>query len=171
MWLVVVAVAAVAVLGVGAFVLVGRGDDSRSSSDDASGQPPSPATESTAGPASQPEQVVEPVDATRAYFQAVVAGDCAYMIDHSTPASWSSEGQSRDQALAECQADTAGATGLEGLTVADVTLVRQTVDTALVRVDVTLGGRTETRELPVQLVDGVWLVDIADADRGGPGGG
>jgi hypothetical protein len=161
--------AAVVVLGGGAFVLLSGGDDP-ASDDPAADRVPASAPSSTGAPVTGPDQLLQPVDATRAYFAAVATGDCAYMIDHSTPASWSPDGQSRDDALAECQADTAGATGLEGLTLADVTLVSQTGDSALVRIDVTLAGRTESRELPVQLVDGVWLVDIAGAEGGGAGG-
>jgi hypothetical protein len=174
LWLVLGAVAAVAVLAAGAFVLVG-GDDS-ASDDEPAGRSPTSAPESTASPATEPEgdgeqraELLQPVAATRAYFEAVAAGDCAYMIDHSTPASWSSEGQSREEALAECRTDVAGSTGLEGLTVADVTLVSQSGDTAVVRVDVSLAGQTESRELPVRHVDGEWLVDLAGADRGGFG--
>jgi hypothetical protein len=40
-----------------------------------------------------------------------------------------------------------------------------------VRIDVTLAGRTESRDLPVRHVDGVWLVDIAGAEGGGVGAG
>jgi hypothetical protein len=174
LWLVLAAVAAVAVLGVGAFFLVGRDDDA--ASDGTGGgqdRPPTSATDATAAPETEPDggggrpdQALEPVAATRAYFEAVAAGDCAYIVDHSTPASWSTEGQSRDEALAECEADAAGTTGLEGLTVGDVTLVDQTDDRAVVRIDLTLAGQTETPELPVQLVDGVWLIDLAGAEGG-----
>jgi hypothetical protein len=41
-----------------------------------------------------------------------------------------------------------------------------------VRIDLNLAGETRSPQLPVQLVDGVWLVDIAAADEdafGGPG--
>jgi hypothetical protein len=175
MWLVLAGVAAVAVLGVGAFVLIGGGDGDDDAGPDSTHTTPTTATDSTAPPVTEPDSggqttLQRPVDATRAYFAAAAAGDCAYMVDHSTPASWSAEHQSRDRAVAECQDNASDTTRLRGLTLGDVTLVSQDGDHAVVRVDLTLAGQPESLQLPVEHVDGVWLVDVANADASGPGG-
>lgn len=101
-----------------------------------------------------------PVDVAEAFFAAAVAGDCAGMIDRMTPESYGAGRQTAAAAVAECEADGRGIAAVAAAEFGDIVLVSQQGDDAVVRVAVTAGGTTTTRELPLRLVDGRWLMNL-----------
>jgi hypothetical protein len=131
-------VAVVAILGVGAFLLLG-GDDSGS------------------GGGSGPESAI------RAFFDAGKSGDCDKIIGLMTNDSFS--GVSKDMAVSGCkQAMKSGSSsGLLGSkdTLDGTKLKSQKGDKAVVEVTSTTDGKKKTEEVHLRKEDGTWKIDLA----------
>lgn len=135
-----IAVVVLAVVGVGAFLLLSGDDDG------------------------------DPAQAVRDFFAAAQDRDCERMISLVSEASWSQDGEiTREEALDECAGEIqdeeffptdAAITGAE--------VARQEGDTAQVEVTVrsaSEGGSTDL--IPVVKEDGRWVVDFASQEVGG----
>jgi hypothetical protein len=102
-----------------------------------------------------------PVEVADAFFAAAESGDCDGMVDRMTLESFSAEGLTPEQALAECESDVAGGgTGLAGASFGEVTLVSEQGDQATVAVDVVLAGEQVHEEFPLRLIDGEWKLHL-----------
>jgi hypothetical protein len=136
-----IAVVVVAVVGVGAFLLLSGDDDGG-----------------------------DPAQAVREFFTAAQDRDCERMIALVSEASWSQDGTvTRDEALAECAGEIqdeeffpadAAVTGAE--------VASQDGDTAQVEVTIesaSEGGSTDL--IPVVKEDGRWVVDFASQEIDG----
>ncbi|HET9609133.1 MAG TPA: hypothetical protein VFP06_05960 [Acidimicrobiales bacterium] len=175
-------VAVIAVAG-GIVVATGDGDDAAAPADaeatagDDEGSPPDagPATsgpdeaETTADAGAAPAGDTSPVELAEEFFAAVAGGDCAAMIERMTPESYSAEGQTAAEAVAECEADESGTAAVAAAEFDDVELVSDEGDTAVVRVTVTVDRVTRTAEMPLRRVDGRWLMDLDTAQLATPG--
>jgi hypothetical protein len=111
-----------------------------------------------------------PVEVADAFFAAAASGDCAGMVDRMTLESFSAEGLTPEQAIAECESDVAGGgTGLAGASFGEVTLVSEQGDQATVAVDVVLAGEQVHEEFPLRLIDGMWKLHLEASSQ--PQGG
>jgi hypothetical protein len=144
-------VALIALVG-GAIVLAGAGDD-----DDDGDAPASEAAPDEAGP----DASATPEEVTAALFDAARAGDCEAVIELMAPDAFDA-GDTPATAVAECEADDEGRELMAGLDVVDISLVSETGDRAVVAVTATVDGETSTEEMPLQRVDGEWLVATLD---------
>jgi hypothetical protein len=101
-----------------------------------------------------------PVEVAEAFFTAVEQGDCETIIAHMTAESFSTDGQTPEQAVAECEADEEGLTAIASAEFWTVEPVSEQGDRASVAVTVVTGGEESVRELPLRRVDGVWKMDL-----------
>jgi hypothetical protein len=159
-----VVVLVIALVGGGAaFMLLGgdddKGDDAASASTDATDTTDSTATDApdTSG--------AEPVDVTRAFFAAGLAGDCSGMADLLTQGSLLMENDTVEDGIAECEQTMAeGSSGFEGMTVGNVSLVSVDGDVAIVAVDFDIEGQASTERFHLKREGGTWKLDLeADA--------
>jgi len=151
----------------GAFFLFSGDDDQDDNAAPAATEEPSDTgdtgAETTAPPVTDAPTVGfgEPVDAAQAFFTAAVAGDCPGMAQLLTEGSLLMDNGTVDEALADCQQSVAdGDTGFEDMTVANVTLVSEEGDTAIVSVDFDVAGQASTEQFHLQRVDGEWKMDL-----------
>jgi hypothetical protein len=163
--------AVVAVIAVvGGVLVVAGGDDSDETSEVADdepadgGEPDADAPDasdagSEVGTADIPDT---PEAVVTAFFDAVEAGDCEAIVEFVVPETFTSVGDSPEQAIADCEADAEGRAEVAELDVLDVSLVSETGDDAVVSVTALVDGETGTRELEVQRVDGTWLISSLD---------
>jgi hypothetical protein len=112
---------------------------------------------SSPGAGDQPDT---PVEVAEAFFTAVEQGDCEAIIAHMTVESFSTDGQTPEQAVAECEADEEGLTAITSAEFWKVEPVSEQGDRASVAVTVVTGGEEIVRELPLRRVDGVWKMDL-----------
>ena len=152
------AVAVIAVVG-GVLVVTG-GDDSVETSEGADDEPDAdgqdvPDAGSEVGTTDIPDT---PEAVVAAFFDAVEAGDCEAIVEFVVPETFTSVGDSPEQAIADCEADPEGRADVAELDVLDVSLVSETGDEAVVSVTAIVDGETGTRELETQRVDGTWLI-------------
>jgi hypothetical protein len=144
----------VALLAVGAFVVLG-GDDG----DDPAA--PDDTTENSSDSTETVDILTEPVDVTRAFFAALGEGDCAQMMSLLTEGSLFPAEQTPEQTLATCEASVDdGSISFTGMAVGDVRLESMAGDVATVAVDFTLNGQASTEQIQLQLVDGQWKLDL-----------
>jgi hypothetical protein len=136
----VVAVAVLAVVGIGAFLLL-RGD-------------------SGGGGADTPEQTV------RSFFAAAEDHDCERLLSLVSRASWSEDGTvSRDEALDECRASVSEDDFFPaGTTIDKVELTVRDGRDATVKVTSTVEGRQVTETIPLVKEDGRWVIDFTGLD-------
>ena len=141
---VLIGVAVVAVIAVGAFFLLSGGDKASASS---------------------------PVDAVQGFFSAVEDGDCGSAINLITEESWSEGGSlTREEALADCEEEVSSGAGFEGFgaDISDIKLVSEEGDSATVSVT---AGELGSINVPVVKEGGSWKINFADADFGSPADG
>lgn len=139
---ILIGVAVVAVLAVGAFFLL-SGDDSASAS--------------------------SPTDAVEGFFNAARDGDCSRAIGFITEASWSEGGtMSREEALADCESELGEGSGFDslGAEIENVELVSEDGDNATVAV--TISGTPGPVNVGVVKEDGSWKVDLNDLGSSPP---
>jgi hypothetical protein len=101
-----------------------------------------------------------PVEVAEAFFTAVEQGDCETIIAHMTVESFSTDGQTPEQAVAECEADEEGLLAITSAEFWEVEPLSQRGDRASVAVTVVAGGEESVRELPLRRVGGVWKMDL-----------
>jgi hypothetical protein len=135
----VLAVAVVAVVGIGAFLLL-KGD--------------------SGGGADTPEQAV------RSFFAAAEDRDCERMLSLVSRASWSENGTvSRDEALDECRASVAEDDFLPaGTKITKVELTVREGRDATAKVTSTVEGREVSETIPLVKEDGRWVIDFTGLD-------
>jgi hypothetical protein len=136
----------------------GGDDDGDSGADEgppAGSGPDSPVSSPSAG-----EQPGTPVEVAGAFFSAVEQGDCETIIAHMTVESFSTDGQTPEQAVAECEADEEGLLAISSAEFWKVEPVSEQGDRATVAVTVVAGGEESVRELPLRRIDGVWKMDL-----------
>jgi hypothetical protein len=132
-----IALVVLAVVGVGAFVLLGGDDD---------------------GGGRNPEQAV------RDFLAAAQDRNCEGMLSLVSEASWSQNGElTRDEALERCATEVQAADFVPaGARIAAVEVTSQRGDTAEVEVTSTSDEQGEVTEtIPLVKQDGRWLVDFA----------
>ena len=103
-----------------------------------------------------------PEDVVAALFDAAQAGDCEGLIEVMVPDTFDTPGDSPEQAIAACEADTEGRAELAELDVVDISLVSESGDEAVVEVTAVVEGETSSKELELQRVDGAWLISSLD---------
>jgi hypothetical protein len=178
-WLLAGVVAIIAVAG--AVVLTTGGEDEPETADPASeagdasespapGDPESPpagsdpesppAGSDPEAPADGGEAAESPVQVAEAFFAAVENGDCQGIIDRMTVESFSTEGQTAEEAVAECEADTEGLLAISEAEFVSVEAVSEDGDAAVVSVTQLADGEETVRDLPLERVDGVWKMDL-----------
>jgi hypothetical protein len=131
------------------------GDSGADESPPAGSGPDSPVSSPSAG-----DQPGTPVEVAEAFFTAVEQGDCETIIAHMTVESFSTDGQTPAQAVAECEADEEGLLAISSAEFWKVEPVSEQGDRATVAVTVVAGGEESVRELPLRRVDGVWKMDL-----------
>jgi len=145
--MILIGVAVVAVLGIGAFLIFGGSDDS-------------------SGGGSGPEAAI------RDFFDAGKSGDCDKIVGLMTDDSFG--GVSKDQAVAGCKQAMKSGSG-DGLlgskdTLDGTKLKSQKGDKAVVEVKSTTDGDKKTEEVHLRKEDGKWKIDLAASGLGSGSG-
>lgn len=102
----------------------------------------------------------DPVAAAEEFFEAVSSGDCEGMVSRMSMESFGADGQSPEDAIAECENDAAGTAAASRGRWDDVQLVSIDGDEAEISVTVSVGGQQSERVLPMVLDDGTWKMDL-----------
>ncbi len=172
-WMLAGVVAIVAVAGVVVVLTGDDGSDTPTAAEEVDGDDPAttPTTDSDAGPpaGSEPEVTdapadstseLTPVDVAEGFFGAVSDGDCQGIIDRMTVESFSTDGQTSAQAVAECEADEEGLSAIMSAESWEVEPLTEDGDRAVVSVTLVVDGNETVRELPLERVDGAWKMDL-----------
>jgi hypothetical protein len=170
-WMLAGVVAIVAVAGVVVVISGDDGSDTPAAVEEADGAPAT--TPTTAGPpaGSDPEVTdapadgtpaaeVTPVDVAEGFFGAVSDGDCQGIIDRMTVESFSTEGETPAQAVADCEDDEEALSAIMSAESWEVEPLSEDGDRAVVAVTLVVDGDETVRELPLERVDGVWKMDL-----------